>query len=380
VTSVLVAGVGCHLFGRFGSTYEELAESAATEALQDAGVAFSDVDLTVVASVGGGVGKAQRVAARLGATGRPVYGVESACASSALAMSIARDAILAGTAQVVLCIGVEKTPRGFVKDAGFQQWQTESGLGVPPVYFALQAQELMLKSDVTLADLAAVSVKNHANGVHNPRAMYRAEMTSKQVLDSPAVCSPLTLFMLCTPNEGAAAAVLMSPDASRRYGSNADVRLAALSVATRTPEDWFVPAPSRLSGSHGSVTRTAAGDAFAESGLRIDDIDLIECQDTDSASELLAYSDLGLCGPGEEGALLRSGDTARDGRIPVNVSGGLLAKGEPLGASGLGQIHELVLQLRGQAGERQVTGARVGLAHMVGAGPVSAVSILQAAA
>jgi acetyl-CoA acetyltransferase len=183
--------------------------------------------------------------------------------------------------------------------------------------------------------------------------------------------------MLCTPNEGAAAAVLMSPDAARRFRSDVGVRLTALSVATRTPEDWFVPSPSRLSDSDGSVTRTAAAGAFAQAGLRVDDVDLIECQDTDSASELVAYSDLGLCGPGEEGALLRSGDTARGGRIPVNVSGGLLAKGEPLGASGLGQIHELVLQLRGQAGERQVPGARVGLAHVMGAGPVSAVAILQ---
>jgi len=193
------------------------------------------------------------------------------------------------------------------------------------------------------------------------------------------VCPPLTLLMLCTPNEGAAAVVLMSPGEAGRRGVAQPVALRAVALATRSPGDWFVPAPSRLSQVRSSPTQTAATAAYQEAGLGPGDLDLVECQDTDAASELIAYADLELCAPGDEVKLLRSGDTRIGGRIPVNTSGGLLSKGEPLGASGLGQVHELVMQLRGLAGPRQVSGARVGLAHVMGAGHVSAVIILAAA-
>jgi acetyl-CoA acetyltransferase len=163
-----------------------------------------------------------------------------------------------------------------------------------------------------------------------------------------------------------------------RRGISRPITLRAVTVATRRPGDWFVPAASRLSDIRSSPTRTAASAAYDEAGLGPADLDFVECQDTDTASELLAYSDLGLCAHGDEAKLLRSGDTQLGGRIPVNPSGGLLAKGEPLGASGLGQVHELVTQLRGQAGVRQVSGARVGLAHVMGAGHVSAVTIMVA--
>jgi acetyl-CoA acetyltransferase len=376
--SVVIAGVGLHPFGRFASGVEELARVAAVEAFADADIGFNDVDLTVVANVGEGMAKAQRITARLGATGRPVFGVESACASSAAALITGRDAIESGRARVVLCLGVEKAPRGFIAGAGFEPWQIKSGVGVTPIYFALQAQEMLAAAGGTPRDLAEVSVKNHANGVHNPNAMYRAAMTADQILDSKMVCPPLTLLMLCAPNEGAAAVVLMSADEARRRGVAQLVELRAVAVATRAPGDWFVPAPSRLSGVTSSPTRTAAAAAYEQSGLGPAELDVVECQDTDAGSELIAYSDLGLCAAGDEVKLLRSGDTQIGGRVPVNPSGGLLSKGEPLGASGLGQIHEVVVQLRGRAEGRQVAGARVGLAHVMGAGHVSAVTILAA--
>jgi acetyl-CoA acetyltransferase len=374
----IVAGIGIHPFGRFPSTVGDLAQAAATQALIDAGVAYADVDLTVVANVGEGMAKGQRIAGRLGATGRPVLSVESACASSAAALITARNAIRAGTADVVLCVGVEKAPRGFIAGAGFEPWQIEAGIGVTPIYFALQAQELLASTDATVADLAGVSVKNHANGVLNPNAMYRKPVTAHDILASRMVCPPLTLLMLCAPNEGAAAVVLMSSARARRQRIGHGVELRAVTLASRSPGDWFVPAASRLADLHTSVTTTAAREAYRQAGVRPDDLDLVECQDTDAASELLAYRDLGLCAPGEEAKLLRSGDTLLGGRIPVNPSGGLLAKGEPLGASGLGQVHEVVTQLRGQAGERQVRGARAGLCHVMGAGHVSSVAILAA--
>jgi acetyl-CoA acetyltransferase len=376
---VLIAGVGLHSFGRFPLAVEELGRVAAVEALADAGVSYQDVDLTVVANVGEGMAKAQRIAGRLGASGRPVVSVESACASSAAALLAGRDAIESGRAGIVLCLGVEKAPRGFIAGAGFEPWQEASGVGVTPIYFALQAQELLAATGGTAADLAAVSVKNHGNGTFNPNAMYRSPVTAEEVLGSRMVCPPLSLLMLCAPNEGAAAVVLMSAGQARQRGVAGRVTMRAVALATRSPGDWFVPAPSRLSEERSSPTRTAAAAAYHEAGLGPDDLDLVECQDTDAASELIAYADLGLCAPGDEVKLLRSGDTRLGGRIPVNPSGGLLSKGEPLGASGLGQVHELVLQLRGLAGPRQVDGARTGLAHVMGAGHVSAVTILAAA-
>jgi acetyl-CoA acetyltransferase len=377
--SVVIAGVGLHPFGRFPLGVEELARSAAAEALTDSGVTYADVDLTIVANVGEGMAKGQRIAGRLGATGRPVLSVESACASGAAALLAGRDAIESGRAGVVLCLGVEKAPRGFIAGAGFEPWQEASGVGVTPIYFALQAQELLAATGGTAQDLAAVSVKNHGNGALNPNAMYRSPVTAEQVLQSKMVCPPLNLLMLCAPNEGAAAVVLMSAEQARRRGVRSPVALRAVTLATRSPGDWFIPAPSRLSQVRSSPTRTAATAAYREAGLGPNDLDLVECQDTDTASELIAYADLGLCAQGDEVKLLRSGDTQIGGRIPVNPSGGLLSKGEPLGASGLGQVHELVTHLRGQAGPRQVSGARVGLAHVMGAGHVSAVTILAAA-
>jgi acetyl-CoA acetyltransferase len=205
--------------------------------------------------------------------------------------------------------------------------------------------------------------------------MYRAEVTREQVLASKAICPPLTLLMLCAPNEGAAAVVLMSRREAERRSVADPVVLAGLGLVSRSADDWFVPAPAYQS-NRTSLSARAARLALEEAGIGIDDVDLVECQDTDAGSELVAYADLGLCAPGEEAALLRSGATALGGRMPVNVSGGLLSKGEPLGASGLGQVHELVEQVRGRSGARQVQGARVGLGHVMGAGHNSSVVVV----
>jgi acetyl-CoA acetyltransferase len=228
--SVIVAGVGLHPFGRFPLTVEEIARVAAVRALGDAGVTYSDIDLTVVANVGEGMAKAQRIAAGLGATGHPVISVEFACASSAAAMLAGRDAIESGRARVVLCLGAEKAPRGFIAGAGFEPWQEASGVGVTPIYFALQARELLAATGGTVADLAAVSVKNHGHGALNPDAMYRSPVTAEQVLHSKVVCPPLTLLMLCAPNEGAAAVVLMSPGEAGRRGVAQPVALRAIAL------------------------------------------------------------------------------------------------------------------------------------------------------
>lgn len=374
--NVVVAGVGIHPFGRFETGYRDLGAHAAREALADAGVTAADVELVLVANVGAEMAKGHNIMEKVARIGVPVIDVEAACASSGSALYLGAQLIESGSADVVLCIGVEKAPRGFIGASGFEQWQIETGLGVNPIYFAIQAQELIADKDITIEDLADVSVKNHAAAVDNPNAMFRKPVTREQVLASRPVCPPLTLLMLCAPNEGAAAVVLMSRAAAARFGVTDPVMIRGIGLVSRGPDDWFVPAPS-LPVQRTSITARAAAAAYEQAGIGPQDLDLVECQDTDAASELLAYSDLGLCAAGDEASLLRSGATARGGRIPVNVSGGLLSKGEPLGASGLGQLHELVTQLRGRAGRRQVEGARIGLGHVMGAGHNSCAVVVQ---
>lgn len=373
--NVVVAGVGIHPFGRFPAGYRELGGVAAQAALDDAGVGPDDLDLVFVGNVMAEMAKGHNVMDRIGRTGVPIINVEAACASSGSALYLGARMIESGAASVVLCLGVEKAPRGFIAASGYDEWQIAGGLGVNPVYFALQAEEL-LAAGATVEDLADVSVKNHRHAVDNPNAMYRKEVTREEVLGSRAVCPPLTLLMLCAPNEGAAAAVLMSRDEAERRAVTDPVRIRAVSLVSRGPDDWFVPAVSFPTATRSSLTARAAADAYEAAGIGPDDVDLVECQDTDAASELLAYRDLGLCEAGDEAALLRSGDTTLGGRIPVNPSGGLLSKGEPLGASGLGQVHELVQQVRGRCGARQVEGARVALGHVMGAGHNSSVVVV----
>ena len=351
MNDVVIVGVGIHPFGRFEAGYRTLGAVAARAALEDAALSYRDVEFTFVANVGAEMAKGQNIVELLGATGKPVVNVEAACGSSGSALRLSAELITGGAASIVLCIGVEKAKRGFIPASGFEQWQLVTGLGVNPAYFSIVAQRLMSESDTTVDDLADVSVKNHRNGVDNPNAMYRKACTRREVLDSAMVCDPLRLLMLCSPNEGAAAAVLMSRQEAQRRGLGRAVSLRAVSLTSKVATDSILtPAVSAVSAGDTSLTSRAARIAFDDAGLGPDDVDIVECQDTDSAAELWAYSALGLCEHGEEAQLLRSGATEIGGHIPVNPSGGLLAKGEPLGASGLGQIHELVTQLRGEGG------------------------------
>jgi acetyl-CoA acetyltransferase len=322
------------------------------------------------------VAAGHRVLGRLARTGVPIVDVEAGCASGAAALALGASAIRAGQYECVLVFGIEKMPKGMIRSSFFEPWQEQAGLTPAPAYFALRAQRLMRESGLTKEHLAAVVVKNRANGVNNPDAMFQKPVTAEDVLASRVVCDPLHLWMLCSPNEGAAAVVLRRGGASKG-GRGVELRAACLRshlpgsvLAESTPlcgiDDAGIPAPSVL----------AANDAYAAAGLGPDDVDVVECQDTDAARELLAWEELGLCAPGEQPAVLAAGDAHLGGRRPVNPSGGLLAKGEPLGASALGQVVELVHQLRGEAGVRQVEGARVGLAHTVGRGANASVVLL----
>ncbi len=382
---VAVAGVGMHPFGRFeGLSTTDMGVTAVRAALREAGVGKGGFQAAFCGTAYGGVATGHKVLSRMGLTGMPIVDVEAGCASGGAALMLAAGAIRAGQYDTVLVFGTEKMPKGIIRSSFFEPWQEEAGLAATPAFFALRAQRLLQTSGVTKDHLARVVVKNRRHGAANPDAMYQKETSVEEVLSSRVVSEPLHLFMLCSPNEGAAAVVLRRADlaSSGPAGARAvapAVTLAAAVLRSHIPgpvlsestplsglPDDGVPSPSTL----------AATAAYEEAGLGPADLDLVECQDTDAARELQSCEELGLCEPGASGALVDSGATALGGRLPVNPSGGLLSKGEPLGASALGQVVELVRQLRGECGPRQVEGARVALAHTVGRGANAGVVIL----
>lgn len=372
-TRVEVAGVGMHPFGRFDAGLVELGVHAVRAALAEAG--SRRIDAAFCGTAYGGVATGHRVLGALGLTGPPIVDVEAGCASGGAALELAAASIRAGRFERVLVFGVEKMPKGVIRSSFFEPWQEVAGLTPAPAYFALRARRLMIDTGITEGDLARVVVKNRRHGAHNPDALFRQEVTADDVLGSRVVCDPLRLFMLCSPDEGAAAVVLRRGE----EGSSA-VELRSAVLRSHLPGSVLSEA-TPLSGDDESVTpptTLAARQAYEEAAVEPGDVDVVECQDTDAARELLAWQELGLCEPGEQAKILESGEFALGGRLPVNPSGGLLSKGEPLGASALGQVVEVVRQLRGECGPRQVEGARVGLCHTIGRGANACVVILSA--
>ncbi|HWP42533.1 MAG TPA: thiolase family protein, partial [Blastocatellia bacterium] len=313
--------------------------------------------------------------ARVGLTGIPIMNLENACASGGSALRAAYQAIAGGFCDVALAFGFEKMPRGFIA-GNPNDWFAMMGLAVNPQYFALKACWHMANFGTTEDHLVKVSEKNHRNGTLNPYAMYRKAISSDEIANSPMVNDPLRLLMLCAPNEGGAAVVLATKEVAKRHTTKL-IKLAAVvldSPLYGTVEVPHISVSARVEAP--TVTMTAAKEAYEAAGLGPEDLDLVELQDTDSASEIIYTEELGLCERGEGSKLLDEGATEIGGRMPINVSGGLLSKGEPLGASALAQVVEVVWQLRGEAGQRQVNDARAGLTHVYGAYGNCAVSVL----
>jgi len=373
---VYVTGVGLHPFGRFPDrSLTSLGVEAVRQALVDAAVHPRRLGAAFCGTVYGGVATGHKILTAIGAATLPIVDVEAGCASGGAALALATDQVAAGRHDVVLVLGVERMPRGMIRSTFFESWREEAGLAVTPAYFALRAQRLMLESDVSLADLARVSVTSHRHGALNPFAMYRKELTAGEVLASPVVCEPLRLLMLCAPNEGAAA-VVVSAHAPERGPA---IRVAAAELRSHqfgsvlgehTPlsgiDDSTIPTPTEL----------AARAAYERAGIGPRDVNVVELQDTDAARHVSSAEELGLCPRGDGGRWVREGGGEMGSRQPVNPSGGLLSKGEPLGASALGQVVELAWQLRGEAGRRQVARAHTALAHTVGRGANACVVVL----
>ncbi|MBV9040624.1 MAG: lipid-transfer protein, partial [Acidimicrobiia bacterium] len=351
---------------------------AAQEALKDAGLDWTDIQFvsgadTVRNGYPGYVAGAT-FAQALGWQGAQVTSAYAACASGATALDVARNRILAGLCDVAVVIGADTTPKGFLAPTGGDRpddpdWLRFRLLGATnPTYFAFYARRRMEVYGATDADFAKVKVKNAKHGLENPNARYRKEVTEEEVLGSPMVADPLRLLEICATSDGAAAVVLSSTDFAKRRGSSDPVRVAAVSTATPRFPNTVIEMPNFATDSAAAVgppelpfRDSIAAEAYEQAGLGPDDLSVAEVYDLSSALELDWYENIGLCKPGEAEKLLHDGDTTIGGRIPVNPSGGLACFGEAVPAQALAQVCELVWQLRGQAGARQVDGARVGL-------------------
>lgn len=377
-TDVAVLGAGMHPWGKWGRSFVSYGRAAAREALADAGLEWRDVGAIVGADTvrGGypGYVAGATFAQALGWQGARVTSVYAACASGAQAIGAARAQILAGLADVVLVVGADAAPKGFFAPAGGNRpddpdWLRFRVLGATnPAYFALYARRRMALHGDTVEDFAQVKVKNAAAGALNPRARYRKVVTAEEVAASAVVADPLRLLDICATSDGGAALVLSSLEFARRHGNPDPVRIRAVSTVTPTypktvldlPDiatDSAVAVPPAALGFRASIARAA----YEEAGVGPEDLSLAEVYDLSTALELEWYEDIGLCAPGEGAKLVREGATALGGRIPVNVSGGLASFGEAVPAQAIAQVCELTWQLRGEAADRQVAGARVGI-------------------
>ena len=377
---VAILGVGMHPWGKWGRDFTEYGMVAARAALDDAGLAWRDVQYvaggdTIRNGYPGFIAGAT-FAQKLGWTGVRVSSSYAACASGAQALHQARAQILAGYCDVALVIGADTAPKGFFAPVGGERktdpdWLRFHLLGATnPVYFALYARRRMDVYGATADDFARVKVKNSKHGVDNPNARFRQENTVEDVVNSPIVADPLRLLDICATSDGAAAMIVSSMDYARsRLGTTDGVpRVKAVSTVTprypqtvlelpdfATDSSAVVPPPDR------SFKDSIAGAAYEEAGIGPDDLSLAEVYDLSTALELDWYENIGLCGEGEAEALLRSGATELGGRIPVNPSGGLACFGEAIPAQAIAQVCEVTWQLRGQADARQVEGATVGI-------------------
>jgi len=377
---VFVVGIDMIKFGRFpDKSVAELGAEAALLALDDAGLRIQDVEAMWSGNLmqaNGMVG--QQILQLIGQTGIPVVNCANACATGATAFRDAWLAVKAGAYDVVLAVGVEQMGKGLLGGTGGGRGIPKEGLigsMTMPAVFAEAGMEHSRKYGTTFEQFAKVSVKNHHHSTLNPKAMYQIETPLAEVMNAEMISYPNTKLMCSVNVDGSAAAVLVSAKKAKELGTKRAVKVRT-SVMTSDPwqeRDLVMPDVN-------TCTRLAAKKAYETAGVGPGDINLIELHDCFATAEILHYENLGLCKDGEAGRLIDSGETSLGGRVPVNVSGGLLSKGHPLGATGIANIYEVSTHLRGEAGKRQVQGAKLGLTHVIGLGSACAIHILEKAA
>jgi acetyl-CoA acetyltransferase len=376
---IAIVGVGIHRFGRHeGVSGLEMAAVAAREALGDAGVQWSEIQFAAGGS--DAAGNADTSVAALGLTGVPFINVKNGCATGGSALITAHAMLTSGAADVALVMGFDKHPPGAFdprpEDWGIGSWYGETGLMLTTQFFGMKIQRYMWEHGISESTLAKVAAKAFRNGSLNEHAWRRTPLSEEDVLGSRMISHPLTQYMFCSPGEGAVALVLARGDRARSLRSD-PVYLSGVAFRTREFGTFEVFSPSVPIHAATPPTTVAARAAMEAAGVEPADVQVAQLQDTESGAEVMHLAETGLCQHGEQEQLIQSGATEIGGRLPVNTDGGCIANGEPIGASGLRQVREVVVQLRGQAGGRQVPGdPKVGFTHVYGAPGVSACTVL----
>ena len=381
MTDAYVVGVDMIKFGRFPEkTVPQIGAESALLALDDCGLAIQDMEALYCGNLmqaSGMVG--QRILQEIGQTGVPVVNVSNACATGATAFREAWASVKAGLYDIVLAVGVEQMGKGLLGGTGGGKGIPKEGLfgsGTMPAVFAEAGMEHARKYGTTFEQFAKVSVKNHHHSTMNPKAMYQIETPLDTVMNAEMISYPNTKLMCSVNVDGSAAAVIATEKKAKELGlmdRAVKVRASVLTSDRWQERDLVMPDVN-------TCTREASAKAYEMAGVGPEDIDLVELHDCFATAEILHYENLGLCGDGEAGRLIDDGEVALGGRVPVNVSGGLLSKGHPLGATGIANIYEVSTHLRGEAGERQVPGARIGMTHVIGLGSACGIHILEKAA
>jgi acetyl-CoA acetyltransferase len=376
---VAIVGVGIHPFGRHdGVSGLDMAVHAARAALADAGVAWGDIGFAAGGS--DAAGNADTTVARLGLTGVPFINVKNGCATGGSALTTAHAMLAGDAADLALVVGFDKHPPGAFdprpEDWGLGGWYGESGLMLTTQFFGMKVQRYLAEHDIDPDVLPRIAAKAFRNGARNENAWRRTPLTEQQIAESRMINHPLTQYMFCSPGEGAVAMVLARGPRATALRED-PVWLRGVAFRTRRYGTFEVFSPSIAVDSAPGPTAEAARAVFEAAGVAPADVDVAQLQDTEAGAELMHLAETGLCAHGDQEGLIRDGALEIDGALPVNTDGGCLANGEPIGASGLRQVHEVVLQLRGSAGARQIPGApKVGFTHVYGAPGVSACTVL----
>jgi acetyl-CoA acyltransferase len=374
--------------------YFDMAREAGAAALADAGVPYESVEQVAAGYVLGPSTCGQRAAYELGLTGIPVYNVNNNCATGSTALMMAAQWVAGGIDDCVLALGFEQMKRGalgggmdandFAASPLARHYtlmaETHGFEASPPTaqIFGDAAREHMERYGTTAEQLALVAAKNHRHSVNNPNAQFRTEYSLREILDAKEIHRPLTKLQCSPTSDGAAAAVVVSERFAERHGlGDRAVEIVAQAMATDTSESFDGRTCVDVVGR--PMSRNAANRVYRRAGVGPDDLDVIELHDCFSINEIITYEALGLCGEGEGGKLVESGQTTYGGKWVVNPSGGLISKGHPLGATGLAQCAEITWQLRGTAGPRQAEGARLGMSHNIGLGGAAVVTLYRKA-
>jgi acetyl-CoA acetyltransferase len=377
--AVYIAGIGIIKWGYFPEreSYELAAESI-INVLEDAAMEWKEIQAAYCGSVYQGTGSGHQAVKEIGLTGIPVVNIENACSSGSSAFRLAYQAVATGLYDTVLALGFEKMPKGALPSTAFRSWQLNMGFNVQPANYALETREYMEKYGATERDLALVSVKNRKNGALNPNARFQKPVTVEEILASRVIADPLRLLN-CGPLADGAACMILTTEKKLKDRSKAVLVASSVLTSGVYGEAFYqcgMVGSVKFPPEEGMI-ELSARQAYEIAGLGPEDIDVVQAYDSMAPGELWDLEKLGFCQPGEAPKLLRQGYFDLGGELPVNTDGGLMARGHPLGATGCAQIYEIALQLRGQAGPRQVPDAKIGLAHAMGAGPNSSVTILK---